>query len=89
LVAGPLAAARARLADTIAAEPEPRAVIAGARDLALAMADLLTAALLVEQAATGDARAAVTADLWVRRRLARVDVDATAAAVYDTLLPGA
>jgi hypothetical protein len=58
-------------------------VIAGARDLAMLAADVLIAALLVEQSAGGaDERAAVAADLWVRVRLARVDVGAAAAEAY-------
>ena len=57
--------------------------VAGARDLALLAADVLIAALLVEQAVAGsDERAATAADLWVRGRIARVDVGSAAAEAY-------
>jgi alkylation response protein AidB-like acyl-CoA dehydrogenase len=87
---GMLAAARARLADGLAAataEPTAPAVVAGARDLALLASDVLIAALLVEQSVAGrDERAATAADLWVRGRIARLDVAARAAAAYPQLL---
>jgi alkylation response protein AidB-like acyl-CoA dehydrogenase len=84
--AAALADARGRLAVAFAAavaDPSAPAVIAGARDLAMLAADVLIAALLLEQSAGGaDERAATAADLWVRGRLARVDVGSAAAEAY-------
>ncbi len=81
-----LAGARGRLASAFAAavaDPSAPAVVAGARDLAMLAADVLIAALLVEQSVAGaDARAATAADLWVRGRIARADVGSAAAAAY-------
>ena len=87
--AAALADARRRLTvafTAAAAEPSAPAVIAGARDLALLAADVLIAALLVEQAVAGtDDRAAAAATLWVRGRLARVDVGSAAAEAYPVV----
>jgi alkylation response protein AidB-like acyl-CoA dehydrogenase len=84
--AAALAEARARLGVAFAAaaaEPSAAAVVAGARDVALLAADVLIAALLIEQSVAGaDERAATAADLWVRGRIARADVGAAAAAAY-------
>ena len=87
--AAALADARGRLTvafTAAAAEPSAPAVIAGARDLALLAADVLIAALLIEQAVAGtDERAAAAADLWVRGRIARVDVGSAAAEAYPVV----
>jgi acyl-CoA dehydrogenase len=87
-----LAEARARLGVGIAAaaaEPSAPAVAAGARDLALLAADVLIAALLVEQSVAGtDERAATAAHLWVRGRIARTDIGAAAAAAYPMMCGG-
>jgi acyl-CoA dehydrogenase len=74
----------------VAAEPSAAAVIAGARDLALLAADVLIAALLIEQAVAGaDERAATAADLWVRSRIARADVGSAAAEAYPVVCDSA
>ncbi len=87
--AAALADARGRLTvgfTAAAAQPSAPTVIAGARDLALLAADVLIAALLIEQAVAGaDERASAAADLWVRGRIARVDVGAAAAEAYPVL----
>jgi alkylation response protein AidB-like acyl-CoA dehydrogenase len=92
-VADALAPARERLAKgfaVAAADAGSAPVLAGARDLAILAGDVLTAALLVEQAVTEpvDGPAAAAARLWARARLAREDVAATAAADYDLLVGG-
>lgn len=76
-----MAAARRTLADRVAvasADPASPATQAGARELALALAETLAAALLIEQAhhqhtQTADDRTALVANLWIRSRLLRTD----------------
>ena len=84
-----LTAAAAR----IATDPAGRAVQAGARAVAIRLADAYTAALLVEHAAhqidAGDARAAAVASLWVAERLARAEVAEACDRYADTLVDGA
>jgi len=62
----------------------------GARDVMLRLADVLTAALLVEQArydhGRGDPHGAAVAGLWAAQRLDRTDIGVPAAAAYDLLL---
>ncbi len=81
-----LLAARQQLAGRLAAPGQP----AGARDLALRLASVLTAALLVEQAhvdaARGDRHGATVAALWTASRLRREDVGEAAERAYDLLL---
>ncbi|HEX6500488.1 MAG TPA: acyl-CoA dehydrogenase family protein [Micromonosporaceae bacterium] len=86
-----LAAARADLAATLVdVDADPTAARAAARDLALRLADALTAALLAEHAAwaapRGDDTATLLAALWSIRRLARRDIAAVAARHSHTLL---
>jgi len=65
-----------------AAEPASPAVLAGARQLALAIGTSLVADLLDEHAAaTGAERAAVHARLWRRARVERRDIATEAAAL--------
>jgi hypothetical protein len=53
-------------------------------------ADVLIAALLVEQSVAGaDERAATAAELWVRGRIARADVGSAAAAAYPMVCDAA
>jgi alkylation response protein AidB-like acyl-CoA dehydrogenase len=63
---------------------------AGARDLALRLAEVLAAALLVEQAdfdaRNGDPHGAVVAGLWAARRLRREDVGEAADRAFDLVL---
>jgi acyl-CoA dehydrogenase len=82
-------AARETLASRLAAaiaDPGAPHVVAGARDLAMYAAEVLTAALLTEQANTGDTRAATAGRLWTLSRLAREDIGSPAAAAFDALL---
>ncbi len=88
-----LATARDRLAAALAsaaANPTGPLVAAGARDLAMLAADVVTSALLVEQAAyesaRGDRHAATMAELWIASRLARADIGATAAGLFDLVV---
>ena len=80
-----LAAARTGLAGSFAATTP-----AGARDLSLRAADVLTASLLVEQAAfesaRGDDHAARVARLWIANRLSRRDIGDEAAAAFPTIV---
>jgi hypothetical protein len=71
--------------DGVPADPRGRAVVAGARGLALRMAYALATALLVEHAAWGDEGAAAAAPLWARRWLAGDDIAADADAHLDAL----
>ena len=84
-----LAEARSALADAFAAATDPDA-LAGARDLALLAATVLTAALLVEQAAFETARAdehgATVASLWITRHLGRRDIGREASRSAETIL---
>jgi hypothetical protein len=88
-----LVAARERLAGALAwaaANPASDRAIGGARDLALLAADVLTSALLVEQAAfesaRGDRHASTVAELWIAARLARTDIGEVAAAAFDVVV---
>ncbi|HKD96520.1 MAG TPA: acyl-CoA dehydrogenase family protein, partial [Micromonosporaceae bacterium] len=92
-VAGALGPARERLGKgfaAAAADPGAASALAGARDLAILAGDVLTCALLVEQAATEPAggTAATAARLWARARLAREDVGIAAASGYELLVTG-
>jgi alkylation response protein AidB-like acyl-CoA dehydrogenase len=71
-LADPLRSATAQVREALAAvvaDPYAVAVMAGARGLALRLANTLAAALLIEQAASGDPVAEVAAQLWSRRWL--------------------
>jgi alkylation response protein AidB-like acyl-CoA dehydrogenase len=71
-LADPLRSATARVREALAAvvaDPYAVTVMAGARGLALRLANTLAAALLIEQAASGDPVAEVAARLWSRRWL--------------------
>jgi alkylation response protein AidB-like acyl-CoA dehydrogenase len=80
-----LADARTRVVEALA---HPTA--AGARDLALRLADAVTAALLVEQAAfesaRGDGHASRVAELWIANRLSRADIGDAAAEAFPVVV---
>jgi alkylation response protein AidB-like acyl-CoA dehydrogenase len=77
-----------RLRTTVAeatADSETVAVVASAREFALRMAYALAAAVLVEQAASGDELAEVAARLWARRWLRGEEIAADAHHHLDVL----
>ncbi len=80
-----LAVARTSLVESLAT-----VTAAGARDLSLRAADVLTAALLVEQAAfesaRGDEHASHVAGLWIANRLSRRDIGDAAAAAFPVVV---
>jgi acyl-CoA dehydrogenase len=80
-----LMAARTRVVEACA-----NPTVAGARDLALRLADAVTAALLVEQAAfesaRGDEHAATVARLWIANRLSRDDIGDAAADAFPIVV---
>ncbi|HEY3503485.1 MAG TPA: acyl-CoA dehydrogenase family protein [Actinocatenispora sp.] len=91
-----LAAAHAELTaatEKVGTDPAARTVLAGARGLALRLADAYAGALLVEQAThqldRGDERAAAVAALWCADRLTGEDVAADADAYFEALVDGA
>jgi alkylation response protein AidB-like acyl-CoA dehydrogenase len=71
-----LRSATAELSDAFADDLTSDKVVAGARGLALRTAYALTAALLLEHAASGDPRAETLARLWARRWLQHEDIAA-------------
>ncbi len=89
---GTLAAARARLADRLAAagqRPDAPAVLAGARGLAMELATALAGALLAEQAGAGaDPVAGVTARMWAARRLRHEDVSGDGHENFEIIVDG-
>lgn len=87
-LADTLAARHHDLADVlkvVRADPDVVTVRAGARGLALRMAYAVTAALLVEQAVSGDEVAEVAARLWARRWLRGEDIAVDAHQHFDVL----
>ncbi|BCB76027.1 DNA alkylation response protein [Phytohabitans flavus] len=83
-LAAATAALRADLSE-VTTDPTAAAVVAGARGLALRMGYALTAALLVEHAATGDEQAEVAARLWARRWLRHDEIAVDAHHNLDVL----
>ncbi|QSB12644.1 acyl-CoA dehydrogenase family protein [Natronosporangium hydrolyticum] len=87
-LADPLRPVVAELREALAGvvdDPYAPAVVAGARGLALKMAHALAAALLLEQAATGDEVARIAARLWCARWLHGEEIAVAAHAHADAL----